>query len=188
VINEINNLDHSLFIFLNSFHSTTLDPLMVFISGQMIWIPLIAYFIWYSFKMNGKRGTFLFGLFLFLCLIASDVTSSYILKNTFERLRPCRQAELISQIYSFGQKCGGKYGFVSSHASNSIALITFSLKVLPLSGNFKYGLFFIPLLVGLSRIYLGVHFPGDVLGGMTVGFVWASLLSYFYKEAQGASL
>jgi undecaprenyl-diphosphatase len=69
-----------------------------------------------------------------------------------------------------------------------MALMTFSLKVLPLSRNLKYGLFFIPFLVGLSRIYLGVHFPGDILGGMTVGFIWASLLSYFYKEAQGASL
>jgi len=188
VISEIKNLDHSLFLFLNSFHSTALDPIMVFFSGQMIWIPLIAYFLWNSLKINGKRGTLLFGLFLFLCLIAIDVTSSYILKNAFERLRPCRQVELISQIYSFGQKCGGKYGFVSSHASNSMALMTFSLRVLPLSRNLKYGLFFIPLMVGLSRIYLGVHFPGDILGGMTVGFIWASLLSYFYKEAQGASL
>lgn len=188
MISEIKNLDHSLFLFLNSFHSTALDPIMVFFSGQIIWTPLIAYFLWYSFKINGKRGTLLFGLFLFLCLIASDVTSSYILKNAFDRLRPCRQVELISQIYSFGQKCGGKYGFVSSHASNSMALMTFSLKVLPLSRNLKYGFFFIPFLVGLSRIYLGVHFPGDILGGMTVGFIWASLLSFFYKEAQGASL
>jgi undecaprenyl-diphosphatase len=186
VINEIKNLDHSFFLFLNSLHSTSLNPIMVFFSGQVIWLPLLGYFLWYSMKVNGRRGTLLFGLFLFLSIIASDVTSSYILKNIFERLRPCRQIEFISHIYSFGQKCGGKYGFVSSHAANSVAVIIFSLRVLPFH-RINYALCSIPVIVGFSRIYLGVHFPADILGGMMVGFIWAYLMSYFFKEAQGAS-
>lgn len=160
---------------------------MSFLSGQLIWVPLIGYFFWSSFKKNGKKGTLLFLLFLFLTIIATDVTSSYILKNIFERLRPCRELDLIPLIYSFGQKCGGKYGFVSSHAANSMAMILFSIRVLPLNKKIAYLLSIIPLLVGFSRIYLGVHFPGDILGGFIVGLLWSLVLSYFYQSAQGAN-
>ncbi len=187
VINGINQIDHRLFLFLNSFHSPLLNSLMSFLSGQLIWAPLLGFLFWYSLKKNGKNGTLLFSLFLFLTIIASDVTSSYILKNIFERLRPCRQLDLIPLIYSFGQKCGGKYGFVSSHAANSMAVILFSIKVLPLNKKIISLFLVIPFLVGFSRIYLGVHFPGDILGGFTVGIIWSLVLSFFYRSAQGAN-
>lgn len=187
MINQIKNFDQSLFLFLNSIHHPFFDPIMVFFSSQAIWAPIIIYFFWYGFKKRGPKAIYLFGLFLILTLIASDVTSSYILKNIFERLRPCRQAELLSQIYSFGQKCGGKYGFVSSHASNSIALIIFSLKTFPQKRVLHILFCFIPIVVGFSRIYLGVHFPGDILGGIFIGSFWAIVMVTFYKSAQGAN-
>lgn len=187
VTDGIIQIDQRLFLFLNSFHSPFLNSLMSFLSGQLVWLPLLGYFFWYSIKKNGKSGTIVFSLFLFLTIIASDVTSSYILKNVFERLRPCRQLDLIPLIYSFGQKCGGKYGFVSSHAANSMALILFSIRVLPLDKKLTSFFFIIPLLVGFSRIYLGVHFPGDILGGFAVGAIWSIVLSFFYQSAQGAN-
>lgn len=125
--------------------------------------------------------TLYFGLFLILAIIASDVTSSYLLKNIVNRLRPCREIDLKPLIYSFGQKCGGKFGFVSSHAANSIALVFFSIRSLNFEKKWIYGLWIIPVLVGYSRIYLGVHYPGDIAGGMLVGLFWGYVFSKMYK-------
>lgn len=182
MIESLNAIDRSLFLSLNSFHTPFLNSIMQFLSGQMIWIPLIGYFFWCSYSKSGKKTTLYFGLFLVLTLIASDVTSSYLIKNLVSRLRPCREIALKPIIYSFGQKCGGKYGFVSSHAANSMALIFFSIRSMHFEKKWIYGLLIIPLLVGYSRIYLGVHYPGDILGGMLVGAFWSYLFSKMIKS------
>lgn len=182
MIESLNALDRSLFLALNSFHASFLDSIMQFLSGQLIWVPLIGYFFYYSYKKSGKKVTLLLGLFLLLALIASDVTSSYLLKNIVERLRPCRELDLKPLIYSFGQKCGGKFGFVSSHAANSMALVFFSARSLNFEKKWLYCLGLIPLLVGYSRIYLGVHYPGDILGGMLVGLFWGYIFSKMFKS------
>lgn len=179
--------DRSFFLLINSFHSTWLDPVMVLFSGQGIWVPFIGYFFWHSYRFGGRNQTLFFALFLLLAIIASDVTSSYLLKNIFDRLRPCRELDLKPLIYSFGQKCGGKYGFVSSHAANSIALVLFSIRALNLKNRWIQLIWIVPFIVGYSRIYLGVHYPGDILGGALVGTFWGFAFSTFYRSAQGAT-
>lgn len=156
-------------------------------SGQTLWIPFIGYFFWFSFRKNGKEATLYFALFLILALVASDVTSSYLLKNLTDRLRPCREIDLKPLIYSFGQKCGGKYGFVSSHAANSVALVLFSIRSLKFEKKWIYFLWIIPAIVAYSRIYLGVHYPGDVIGGILVGTIWGWTFSELLVSAYGAS-
>lgn len=185
MIEALNAFDRSLFLLLNSFHSEHLNPVMVILSGQLIWIPFIGFFMWYALKYHGTKNTLLFMLFLALAMIASDVNSSYIMKNIVSRLRPCRLKELKPLIYSFGQKCGGKYGFVSSHAANSFCLIFFSLRSLNLPGKFHF-FWIIPLAVSYSRIYLGVHYPGDIIGGAMIGLFWGFVFSAMFKSVQGA--
>lgn len=174
-------LDRDLFLFINGFHSKYLNPVMQFLSGQLIWLPLIGFFLGWSFKTLGKSRTMYFLLFLFLTMVASDVTSSYILKNIFNRLRPCREIDLKPLIYYFGQKCGGKFGFVSSHAANSSSLILFSLISLKFKSRQYLWFLMIPFLVGFSRVYLGVHYPGDIIGGVFVGAAWAWVFSKMFK-------
>jgi len=98
-------------------------------------------------------------------------------------MRPCRLVELKPLINNFGQKCGGKYGFVSSHAANTMALITLSVFGLKLASPLKSLLWLMPLLVGYSRIYLGVHYPGDILGGYAVGLTYGLFLSYVFRNS-----
>lgn len=173
--------DRLLFIKLNAFHHPQLNSAMVILSGQLIWIPMIVFFCWQALRQIGKKQTGLFLLFLALALIASDVTASYLIKNIVNRLRPCREEELKALINLFGQKCGGKFGFVSSHAANSMALISFSISSLKL-GRWSWLLWLLPLVVSYSRIYLGVHYPGDIIGGMIVGLWWGLIISWCFNK------
>src|SRR5690606_9502362 len=121
-----------IFLFLNGLHTNWLSPIMVFVSGQFIWIPFIVTCLFFAFRSLARRDFYIFFLFLALLLLLTDSTSSYILKNLTERLRPCRDMDLKPLIYSFGQRCGGRFGFVSSHAANSWALGLFCFKIIPM--------------------------------------------------------
>lgn len=182
-MNSLQDLDRSVFLALNSLHMKPLDPLMVFFSGQIIWVPLILWVIWHAFKHLGKREAALFVMFLIITLIVSDSSSSYVMKNIFTRLRPCRLEELRPLIYQFGQKCGGRFGFISSHASNSLALVSFTLLTLSGLSRLKYAFVFLAIVVGFSRIYLGVHYPGDVLVGFINGGFWGIVFAKMYHGA-----
>lgn len=186
MIDSLLAFDRSLFLFINSLHSEWLNPVMVFFSGGLIWLPLILVPIGIAYGKLNKKLFFLFVLFIIMSIIASDVTSSYIFKNIFTRMRPCRLVELRDLINNFGQRCGGKFGFVSSHASNSIALAVFSFRCLPLKK--PYVIFFatLPLIISYSRIYLGVHYPGDILGGALIGIFWALLMSWCFKRIENS--
>lgn len=182
MIESLIALDRSLFLTINSWHSEWMNPLMILFSGQIIWFPLIVIALWMVHKQLGIKGLSLFFLFLLLTIIASDVSSSYILKNTFNRLRPCREIDLKPLIYNFGQKCGGKFGYVSSHAANSVAIVLFTLRAIPNKNHYVYLLWLLPLLVSYSRIYLGVHYPGDVISGALVGVIWGLIFSWIFKR------
>ena len=180
---NILKLDRELFLMINSLHAEWLNSLMLFLSGQIIWAPFLLVILYFAFIQTSKKQFYLFLLFVGMTIIASDVTSSYLMKNIFQRLRPCRLEELKPFIHQFGQKCGGKYGFVSSHAANSFAIITFSTFTLTVRTKF-FGFFWIlPCLVAYSRIYTGVHYPGDVVMGSIVGILYGLLMAVFYKNS-----
>lgn len=176
--------DRDLFLWINSLHHPLLNSPMVILSGQVIWLPMILLSLWIAVKKFGWRMAGFFTLFLLLAIVASDVTSSYILKNTTLRLRPCREIDLRPLIYSFGQKCGGKYGFVSSHASNSFVLLTFTTFALRLKGLW-WLVWILGGAVAYSRIYLGVHYPGDILGGVIVGCFWGGVMVWCFRRLKG---
>lgn len=180
MIEAISSWDRSLFLFINSLHHESLNGIMHFLSGQALWIPFILLIVYLAFRELGKKTGALFFLFLVLALIASDVSSSYLLKNIFLRYRPCRLEDLKPLIYMFGQKCGGKFGFVSSHAANSFLIVIFSLRIL--KRKWLHLMWILPVLVSYSRIYLGVHYPGDIIGGLMVGAIWGTLLSSLFKR------
>ena len=180
MIETLSALDKELFLALNSWHATWLNPIMVFFSSQIIWLPMIALLLYVAFKKLDQKSFIIFLLFMILTVIASDVTSSYVLKNIVQRLRPCRVPEIKEIFNNFGQKCGGRFGFVSSHAANSVCILVFSFLALKIKSIMLQALWLLPLLVCFSRIYLGVHYPGDILGGVLVGTFWGSLLAWCF--------
>lgn len=131
-----------------------------------------------KFKWKG----FYVAIFLGLLFFIADQSSVKLFKDVFERLRPCHNPQIAELVHTLHGKCGGQFGFVSSHASNSFALAVFSGFLL--RSKYKYimpMMIFWAVLVSYSRVYVGVHYPADILGGAILGSVVAILLYWLMK-------
>lgn len=172
MLDTIISLDRTLFLMLNRLHTDWLDPIMLFISYNKIFMAgIILVILFHGFKVF--RWKFL-GIFFaaLICFGLSDSISTRVLKNNTKRLRPCHEASLKASVHLAGKKCwGGKFGFVSSHASNTMALAFFFWLVF--RRRAYLGLMLYAGLVGYSRIYLAKHYPLDVLCGFLLGMILA---------------
>lgn len=169
LINTIKDIDTQLFLFLNSMHNPFFDVVMYWASHKLFWIPLYLFFFYLAYKKTGKQ-IWLVALAAGLVILLSDQISVHAFKNVFHRLRPCHELLIQAKVHLLNGHCGGTYGFVSSHAANTFALATF-LSLL-FENRFRY--FALPVFiwaafVSYSRIYSGVHYPGDVIAGGLVG-------------------
>lgn len=162
----LERLDQQLFLFLNSLNSPLWDTVMHAISGKVIWVPLyLAILIFLGIKY--KRKFLVILLFIILAATLADQIS-VLFKNYFQRLRPCHEPSLEGLIHLVNGECGGKFGFVSSHATNSFNVALISLLFIK-KRWYTIGIILWALVVGYSRIYLGVHYPGDVICGSLLG-------------------
>lgn len=173
---SLKKLDEDLFIFFNSFHWDWLDPVMFQISQTITWIPFYAILVYLIYKSDPKVSWWVFGG-VALSILISDQTTSGLMKPFFERLRPCHDERWEGIIHNFG-RCGGLYGFASSHAANTFAIATFlNLKVGPKIKHLKW-LFLWAAIISYTRLYLGVHYPVDILIGAIIGIL-AGASSWF---------
>ena len=164
------NLDREILLFINGLHNPWLDSLMVLISGKLTWVPVYVAVLVLLFKKLGWRNALVSVLVCVLVVVAADQLSSSLLKPLVGRLRPCHEPGLDGLLHLVDGKCGGQFGFVSSHASNFAGMGIFIWAVLFRNSKSKLALAMIPFaLVGYSRIYLGVHYPLDVVCGGALG-------------------
>lgn len=178
---EIISFDQALFLELNSRHSPFWDTLMVLVSNKYVWFPFYLLLIALLVYFYKRRGA-LMVLALAASVGIADFVSSGILKPFFERLRPCHEEVLGATVYVING-CGGRYGFVSSHAANSFAIAVFVFYLLrPKQWLLKAFLLLWAALISYSRIYLGVHYPGDVVVGGAIGALAAALGLYTYAK------
>jgi len=179
-------LDTQLFLFLNGLHNGFWDFVMYWLSNIFIWIPLYIYLLYLIYKHYKKN--FLLILLAFVLLVsASDLISVHLFKNVFMRLRPCHNPELEGLVHLVKGHCGGQYGFISSHATNHFAIATFFSFLLGHRIKYFSPLIFIwAAVIAYSRIYLGVHYPGDVIAGAIagslIGFTIWHLLKIILKK------
>lgn len=162
-------LDKELLIWLNSHNTPFWDVVMMFFTRKEFWIPLYLLLLYQIYKVKGKEAIYwILGAFLlvFLC----DQISTQLFKNVFERFRPSHDPSLEGMVNLVSGYKGGRYGFVSSHATNSFGFALFT-SLLFRNRLYTFFIFSWSLLVIYTRIYLGVHFPGDVIGGMILGLI-----------------
>jgi undecaprenyl-diphosphatase len=183
MLDTIIELDQALFLFLNGLHHPLLDDFFIFITKNKIaWAISFLVPIIYGFIKLKQRMILPFVMTLILFGVSDSFTSK-VMKPGFERLRPCFQEGVKEQQRLIGyESCGGKYGFVSSHAANTFAFVTFLFFIFQ-SLSRKWGYFYIyAFLIAYSRIYVGKHYPLDVIYG---GLIGAILGLAFYKILLG---
>ena len=182
----IEALDSRLFLWLNGMHTNWMDPVMVSITEMWPWVPFFGFLLFMIFKQYRKQGWWIL-LAVALLILCSDQLSAHVCKPLFHRLRPCFNPELEGLAYLPKGLPGGLYGFVSSHAANTFAVAAFLTPVLKKQWHWiGWILYAWALISSYSRIYVGVHYPGDILCGavlgIMIGWIFWKLLELFFKN------
>lgn len=140
------------------------DPIMLFLSGKWPWILVAVVWLAVILYTKNKKALRVF-LVVLVAVGLADLIAAYLLKPLIDRLRPCWVYESIRSIAG----CAGKFSFPSNHATNAMAIAA----AVTLWGDKRIGLFliFLAVAIGLSRIYLGVHYPSDIVGGFIFGWL-----------------
>lgn len=174
-IDEIINWDYWLIQKVNQTHSPIMNAVMIFFTHKLYPIPLYALLLFLLFKKYHWKHFLILLPLIALLISCADYTASGWAKPFFERLRPCHDPFLSLDL---PYRCGGKYGFFSSHASNSFAAAVFIF--LHLRNKYKYIFLLLiwAVVVSYSRMYLGVHYLSDITVGAITGSFYGFL---FYK-------
>lgn len=172
LIETIKQLDTSFFFVINRNHNTFFDKFFYLCSDKYFWIPFYAIIVFLIIRKYKPKTIVLILLSIILLVFLTDQTSVKIFKENFMRYRPCHNLKIKHLIHLVGDSCGGMYGFVSSHATNTAGLAMFLF--LLFKNNFSKYAWLIFIWVALnaySRVYLGVHYPADVLVGALLGIL-----------------
>ena len=179
MLETIQNIDQELFLFLNGLHNSFFDFVMYWVSNKFIWIPLYAWFIYEIIKKYKKQSILILILVAVMITLSDQLTVFF--KNYFERPRPCHDEYIGHLVHVVKDACGGSYGFMSGHAASSFSLATFLIPII--GGRFKYFklfLIFWASMVAYSRVYLGVHYPADIICGAMFGILLGLILSKLF--------
>lgn len=171
--------DKNLFLTLNGFHSNWMDHFMWLMSETMVWLPFFLFFI-YTLVRNKQSQSIWLILTFALLITFTDQIASGVFKPLVERLRPTHDPSMAGMVHVVNHYRGGHYGFFSSHAANVFAFAGLSLLLVR---NWIYSALILvwASLISYSRIYLGVHFPLDILTGAIFGMLSAVGFFYLYQ-------
>jgi len=167
---QILELDREWLLYLNNHHAPWLDTIMFWITKTEFWLPLYLFLIYLIIK-NYKKESWMILLGVAITILIADQVTASIMKPYFARLRPSQDPALQGMVHLVNNYKGGLYGFASSHAANTFGTALFCWLVLRHQYKWMILLFLWAAIMTYSRIYLGVHYPGDILAGLTVGLL-----------------
>ena len=174
------DIDKQLMLALNGSNSLYMDGVMKIYTSTVVWIPVALVLLFIVLKNNTPRASLLVVLGVALTILASDQMSSAFIKPLVGRLRPSLDPEFMHLIDTFNDYRSGSYSFTSSHACNSFALAMF-ISLLIRNKVLSFSMLAWASINSYSRIYLGVHFPGDIFCGAILGTIIGSITYWLYS-------
>ena len=180
----LQQVDTSVFLALNGLHSAFFDPFMMMATGRFTWVPFyvaLAVMLWLRY---GWRRTLVLLIMVALVITLADQICASWLRPMLQRLRPAHPDNPLSpMVVTVDGYRGGHYGFPSSHGANAFALALF-LSLVYRQRLLTWTVYVWALLHVYTRIYLGVHYPGDILVGALLGSAVAAAVYLLYRYAQ----
>jgi undecaprenyl-diphosphatase len=181
MLEKILSLDQHLFVFLNGLGSESYDGLWLILTKQTSWIPLFLFLLYLIFKKLGAKQALYLVLFVAVLIVLNDQTAN-VFKNGFQRLRPCNNPEINSFIRIVQSRTS--FSFFSGHAASSMGVTTFLYLIFKKDFQYFWLLFLWPLIFAYSRIYLGLHYPLDIICGYLFGAIMGFLMFKLYLFAK----
>nr|WP_321354536.1 phosphatase PAP2 family protein [uncultured Draconibacterium sp.] len=166
LLQRILELDKDVFLFFNGFHNDFWDTIIIMITRQETWIPFFASILFFIIK-NYRIKTLLIAIALAILIVATDQFSN-VIKDSVQRLRPTHDPAISHLVHIFFGK-GGQFGFVSAHAANSVAILVLTSRIFKSRSYYFLTLTWV-LVFCYSRIYVGVHYPLDLICGGLIGW------------------
>jgi undecaprenyl-diphosphatase len=183
MLESLINWDKNTMVFLNNLGNPFYDSFWLMATKQIYWTPFFLLLLYLLYQKKGLKMTFCILLFVAVLILLSDQLSN-VFKYSFKRLRPCNDPEIQSLIRIV--KSSKSYSFFSAHASNSMAISIFIFLNLKKHYKYLFLIFIWPLIFAYSRIYLGLHFPLDIISGYISGGLLAYLMfKIYHKFEQG---
>ena len=180
MLDQLIEFDKKVLIYLNSFHTPWLDPIVLFSTQTLAWLPLYLFLLYLIIKEYRKKSWIVLLGIVLAIVLANEITSS-LMKPYFQRLRPSNEPSLQGLIHLVDGYKGGKFGFASSHAANTFGVATFFFLLFKTTKKWIGWLFLWAVAMTYTRIYLGVHYPGDILVGGMIG-VLAGITGFRFQK------
>ena len=180
---KIIQLDKQLLVYLNGLGSEPYDSMWLFITKQLYWTPYFIFIFYLLYKKVGWKHLLLIAVSIAVMITFTDQFTN-LMKNSVQRLRPCNDLEIKDIIRVVQSR--SSFGYFSGHAANSMAATTFVFLIMRKYYRYTLLMFLFPLIFAYSRIYLGLHFPGDILSGYLfgaiAGFGFSKLYDIFRRK------
>jgi undecaprenyl-diphosphatase len=183
MIDSLIEIDKQLFLTFNGMHTPWLDPVIELFSKTSASIPLYAFLLYHVYAVY-KQRTLGILISLALLILMTDQFTSGLMKPFFERLRPSHEPTLQGMVHLVNGYAGGNYGFASSHAANTFGIAMFLYCLFRHEKSWVGWLFLWAAFVSYTRIYLGVHYPGDIIVGALIGVLFGWLVFKLYNHAR----
>jgi undecaprenyl-diphosphatase len=183
---NLKSWDQRLFIEINSgLANSFFDSIMPWLRNSFYWAPLYLFLL--VFAILNFKGRGLWWAVLFLCTVSlTDIISSRLFKEAFDRLRPCQDAEFPGQVRLLLNHCSGGFSFTSSHAANHFGMATFFFfTARHLIGRWAWIAFLWAAVISYAQVYVGVHYPLDIIGGAVTGILFGLFMGMFFNKRFG---
>lgn len=185
LLEKVRRFDYNLFSQINGeWHNSFLDGFFPFTRETFFWVPFY-FFLAIFVIINFKKWGWVWLVFLIINVILSDQVSSTLIKDNFFRLRPCRDPAIADHVRLLAKSCGMNSSFTSSHAANHFAAAMFIFTSLKHRVHLKkwWALIFVwAIIPSYAQMYVGVHFPTDIFGGILVGIILGYLIGYLFNK------